>query len=211
MSMRQRDVFPIPMIPTHNFVYKDVSHSTRKRLNRKNKIVEWANEGLDVLNVVGTDELHSSPTQPSLASSMAREQIHAAYAALPPPPEGLSREGALSELLASGGFYSENRTDIQPHAKDRVSWPASGSKAVSLLNGVCPADRKLLHNWGSYMLRSNDDYHHHIAKNPKIKPYVDPQLSGNPSIYADFLTRLHDAGMLRFRKAQESSGALGAS
>ena len=56
MSMRQRDVFPIPLIPKHSFVYREVSHSIRKRLNRKNKVVEWANEGIDILNLVGTDE-----------------------------------------------------------------------------------------------------------------------------------------------------------
>ena len=145
--MRQRDVFPIPTKPRHNFVYKEVSHSIRKRLTRKNRVVEWANEGIDVLNEVGTDGTPSVPTTPSLTSVLASEHIHAAYADLPPPPVGLSREGALSELLASGGFYSENRTDIQPYAKDRVSWPACGSKAVSLLDGVGSADRKLLLDW----------------------------------------------------------------
>ena len=60
MSGRQRDIFPIPTFDNISYDRHAVSHCTRKRLSRKNKVLAWANEGITVLNRVGSDSLSSS-------------------------------------------------------------------------------------------------------------------------------------------------------
>ena len=59
------------------------------------------------------------------------------------------------------------------------------------------------------MLRGQDDYHSYVSQQKSFKPYFDPELADNHSTYGDFLTRLHAAGMLRFRASHETCGALG--
>ena len=209
MSLRQRDIFPIPAFGKLDFDRQSVSHCTRKRLTRKNKILSWADEGIAVLNRVGCD--HPAPliSKPSAASVLAAENIFHAYKSMPPPPSGFCAEGALSELLNSSGFYTSSRTDIQSYAKDLVSWPARGAKAVELQHHLDRANSELLLDWRTAMLRSPQDYTQYIANSKPLKPYIDPELADHPSTFSEFLTRLHDAGMLRFRLAKERSGALG--
>ena len=211
-SARQRDVLPMPPFELHSFDRNCLSRCSIRRLTRKNKILSWANEGIGVLNQLGCGQGTQVPLPSSHLSQgtfRAREHVAKAYGSLERPPDSLSSEGALSALLANAGFYSDCRNDILPYAQDKVSWPARGSKPVSLVDGLAPADRKLLHNWDSYMLRDSDDYHTHISTHHVYKPYCDPELMRDPTSYGKFLQRLHDAGMLRWRVATEKQGALG--
>ena len=150
-----------------------------------------------------------SPSSPlSQGTFRAREHVAKAYGSLERPPDSVSSEGALSELLANASFYSECRSDILPYAQDKVSWLARGSKPVSLVDGLAPADRKLLQSSDSKTPRDSHDYHNHISTHHVYKPYCDPVLMRDSTTYGVFLRRLHDAGMLRWRVATEKQGAL---
>ena len=209
MAHRQRDVLPIRQLDGYSFDRSSVSHSIRKRLCLKNQKVSWANEGISVINRIGADfpvaSLHS---EPGAASLLAAQNIWSAYKQMP-PPQCSSPEGALTELLTSSGYYSSIRTDVRPYSKESISWPAQGSRAVELENHLGVADRQILIDWESTMLRGQDDYHSYISQQKSFKPYFDPELADNHSTYGDFLTRLHAAGMLRFRASHETCGALG--
>ena len=209
MSVRQRDIFPIPTFDNISYDRHAVSHCTRKRLSRKNKVLAWANEGITVLNRVGSDLPLSASNKPSGASILAAQNILNAYKSMPPPPADFCSEGALTELLNTSGFYTSCRTDIQSYAKDLVSWPSAGAKAVELQHHLDGANRELLLDWRTAMLRTPQDFTQYIANSTPLKPYIDPELAGSPLSYSGFLERLHEAGMLRFRLAQEKSGALG--
>ena len=50
---RQRDVLPLPCLDKHMFSHKHVSRSICRRLSRKNKSVEWINDGISGLNRLG--------------------------------------------------------------------------------------------------------------------------------------------------------------
>ena len=209
MSGRQRDIFPIPTFDNISYDRHAVSHCTRKRLSRKNKVLAWANEGITVLNRVGSDHPWSASNKPSGASILAAQNILNAYKSMPPPPADFCSEGALTELLNTSGFYTSCRTDIQSYAKDLVSWPSAGAKAVELQHHLDGANRELLLDWRTAMLRTPQDFTQYIANSNPLKPYIDPELAGSPLSYSGFLERLHEAGMLRFRLARERSGALG--
>ena len=66
------------------------------------------------------------------------------------------------------------------------------------LESLCVADRLILINWESTMLRGQDVCHFYISQKKSFKLYFDPELADNHSTYGDFLTRLHAAGMFRF-------------
>ena len=59
------------------------------------------------------------------------------------------------------------------------------------------------------MLRDKQDFRQHISNSKTCKPYCDPSLFASRKTYADFLLRLHLAGMLKFRRASGSQGSLG--
>ena len=183
MIPRQRDLFPIPTFDCVSFDRRSVSHCTRKRLSKKNKVISWANEGITVLNRVGSDHPSVACDRPSGASILAAQNILNAYKSMPPPPSGFCSEGALTELLNTSGFYTSCRTDIQSYAKDLVSWPSAGAKAVELQHHLDAANRELLLDWRTAMLRTPQDYSHYIANSKPLKPYIDPELADSPSSY----------------------------
>lgn len=75
-----------------------------------------------------------------------------------PPPAGLQPpEGALRELLNKTGFYSDDRPDLSSYAKESVSWPASGTSPMNLIDGLGEADRARLNDWESHMLRGPNE------------------------------------------------------
>ena len=57
---------------------------------------------IDSLNVMagGPVPLGAVPEVPSAGQALCLDRLHSAARAVGPPPDGLSREGALSELLA---------------------------------------------------------------------------------------------------------------
>ena len=83
---------------------------------------------------------------------------------MPPPPAFSSPERALTELLTSSGYYSSIRTDVRPYSKESISWPAQGSRAVGLVDHLGVADRQILIDWESTMLRGQDDYHSYMSQ-----------------------------------------------
>ena len=206
---RQRDVLPLPKFDLFHFDRKLVSQSVTRRLRKKNRILAWANEGIDVLNHLGRGESHRPHfVRGNLSSRLASQHILDAYSSIPPPPEDFCPEGALRELLGSAGLYGEASSDVLPYAKELVSWLSCGSHPVDLQAGLPEADRKLLHTWDTSMLRTGSEYQQHIKQNPPLRPYVDPALN-NPRAYADFLLTLRKAGMLKWRRAPNRKPDLG--
>jgi hypothetical protein len=116
------------------------SRSVSKRL--KSHALNWANSGITALNELSGFEI--SPGSNSYPPQVA--DVHAyirdTYLQLPPPAAcGVSREGALSELLQSSGAYSDERSDLAPYDKSLVSWPQMGFKltltSLRVMANVC--------------------------------------------------------------------------
>ena len=100
MGPRQRDLFPLPSFDKHILDTQPVSRSIRRRIQKKNNNIDWANEGVRTLNhlsgVQSTDS--DSCVAPNASSAESSQHLFDAYADMPPPDSELSPEGALSEL-----------------------------------------------------------------------------------------------------------------
>ena len=71
-----------------------------------------------------------------------------------------------------------------------------------MLGSILPeADRDMLSDWKVNMLRDAADSHNHLSNSQVHNPYIDPGLMSSHDTYASFLNRLHDAGMVRLRRA----------
>ena len=188
---RQRDILPLPSFDLNLFDRNLVSRSISRRLSRKNRTVEWANDGIHTLHRLGCGiskrPLDAGP--PGAGTRAAVAHIHHAYASLGKPPDSITFEGALSELLSGAGYYNDSRVDIAPYDKDRVSWPDKGAIPVPLAAHLDKADCENLANWESFMLRDKQDFRQHISNSKTCKPYCDPSLFASRKTYADFLLR----------------------
>ena len=209
-TYRQRDILPLPNYDKHIFD-SNISTNIKRRLRRKNKSLDWANECVDVLNRVGSDgaQVSSGFVPQNSASAQASQHILETFCEMPGPPPDTSPEGALTELLESAGFYSHSRADVLPYEKEHVSWPDCGSRPVEIVGGLLPTDRSNLINWETELLRDSKDYKSHIANSKVVRPYVDPLLANDPKLYGDFLLRLNLAGMLKWRVSNGERSSLG--
>ena len=167
MLPRQRDILPLPTFDAIQFDRLSISRSSARRLHRKNKNIQWANSGIAALNALGGDG-KSAPDSSSCLNSgsiAALRHIEESYSNMGDPHDStLTPEGAFRELLGGSSFYTEERADILPYAKELVSWPDIGTSPCRLEAGLCPADRVRLADWKSSSLRSDDDYRELIRK-----------------------------------------------
>ena len=232
---RQRDILPLPNFDSFDLsCLSHVSRCSKRRILRKHHSISWANDAIDAINTLGG---FSSPTEIpisklSSASKQSLSIIADAFTRVGKLVKPiLSPEGAYAELLKNTSVYSDSRCDVKPYARDLVSWPPCGSKPACLIDGLEGADKDWLVGWQTHMLADNHDshIHHHSVthsnnninfnnnnihnnnsstKSP-TKAYCDPVLFRSHRNYAEFLHRLQDAGMIRWRVAHQEQSALG--
>ena len=70
---------------------------------------------------------------------------------------------------------------------------SSAAPVLESLDGV-PFQR--VRDWRSCILRSEDEQRAYLESAARVKPYLDPGLVRDPAIYAIFLRRLHECGIL---------------
>ena len=219
---RQRDILPLPPFAVRKIDPSiNISRNTRRRIINRIHDIDWANEGVTSINVLGGHDLATADTHaPPSSSFAALSDIASAYRDVGKPELNLTPDGALAELLRSTSVYSDDRADVKPYAKELVSWPKEGSVPSPLLTGLSVGDRSMLANWKTHMLRNSlDTSHTHTDSNhnhthscmPPVtkKAYLDPALFRNASIYCDFLKRLDAAGMIHWARAHGRKGVLG--
>ena len=83
--------------------------------------------------------------------------------------------------------------------RDIVSWPPVGSVAVPITEHLASDDSEFVTRLRETMLKSSDDISSYMASADRVKPFLEPTLVRRPCVYADFLHRLFDCGMIRFR------------
>jgi len=212
---RQRDVFPLPFLNEPGFDSgKQLSRSVRRRFLRRLKTVQWANDGIRTLNSIASAgaprALGPGHRFPKAASQAAERVAKCYFDRGSPPDDDAVREGALGELLASSSVYTTERQDIQPYARDLVSWPSPGTTPLNVLDGVPEGDREWLEGWEKHLLRDAADFAKESEKFESHRVYCDPALFNVPTKYVKFLKELESRGMLRWRRAADGeTGNLG--
>ncbi len=157
---------------------------------------EWGGEGRDI------------PERPNAVQALSLDKISEAYLDFGAPPTALTPAGALSELCHSRATYDSGRSDVQPYAKERVSWPPPASKPSDMLAGL-PADMQWLGQWKCHLLRDDAEAVLERQRLGLREAYMDPILKTNPVVYGDFLQTLFKAGMLGYEIASSSDYDLG--
>ena len=112
--------------------------------------------------------------------------------------------------MASNPLYSHDVSSMRPYTREHVSWPPEGSRPTSLSDLLPAADLDWFRAWPSHLLRPPAEAEELLASSPVRRAYRDPVLFRNHATYADFLWRLHSAGMIRWTRARPGQdGELG--
>jgi len=196
-DFRQRNIFPLPQI----------SGNTESEPYLHQEWQDWANRGIKALNELsGCANSQFSKKKPTRAQRRVIDSIAKAYRdvggdfSLHDPPG----HSCLQELCTSSHLYETDRSDVQPYAREKVSWPEVKSHPVPLEGCLPHADREWLAAWQEQMLRPMDS--HSVEK---VQPYIDPILKHNQGEYIGFLKELQDRNMLRFQRAEGHPFMLG--
>ena len=196
-DFRQRNIFPLPQI----------SGNTESEPYLHQEWQDWANRGIKALNELsGCANSQFSKKKPTRAQRRVIDSIAKAYRdvggdfSLHDPPG----HSCLQELCTSSHLYETDRSDVQPYAREKVSWPEVKSHPVPLEGCLPHADREWLAAWQEQMLRPMDS--HSVEK---VQPYTDPILKHNQGEYIGFLKELQDRNMLRFQRAEGHPFMLG--
>ena len=110
----------------------------------------------------------------------------------------------LLEVLAASACYGDGN-HVQPCQKDLVSWAPAGFVPVPIERALSEPDRELFGNWTTDLLAPPAEAAAAAAESGLERPYMDPQLAHNANVYADFLGRLHEAGMLRWKRTKQNN------
>lgn len=120
------------------------------------------------------------------------ERIHDAVVAVGKPPPDLSGPEALNELRVKPGYAGEP-ANLAPFQADLVSLEGEARNVVEV---VCDA---VLPESEARARREISDLK---------SPYMDPLLRSNKHAYSGCVLRLHDAGLVEFRRScRERVGA----
>ena len=154
---RQCDLFPLPFLEECPLDTRaGLCHTTAaRRVSRKNKSLEAANDAILATSQLGGCGEHPSSHFPPPAMAVAASQRigYIFLKASPPPADLASPEGALRELLGASGLYEGAGAHVAPYAKDKVSWPGVGSSPMALVDKLPQADSYRLQTWASHMHR----------------------------------------------------------
>ena len=202
-SQRWRDIFPLPPFAEPGTVSSKLSKTVRQRLNRSNRWTSWANSGIDSLNSMygfrDVHHVHKAGDALNASQTEALSHIKSSYVeackGIDEPP---AAEESLNALLSTSGLYDSDNSTVVPYSKELCSWPKIGSTPTPLEGILSPADIHYCENGCESLLRSEQASRALQQELNISKPYSDPSLINNPKTYADFLWRLHAAGMLRW-------------
>ena len=195
-STRQRNIFPLPEI-------SECSGAGPNDSGWKS----FANEGIKALNELAgclNSDCHLRKKSTRAQRRVLHHIAHSYQAASALPEVG--DDGGLRGLCTTSRLYDSGRSDVQPYAKENISWPEVQSEPVPVTGCLSQADREWLGAWRTHMLRSSDDP---VVCEAPVVPYIDPVLKNNKGEYAGFLSELAKRNMIGFRADSEYESMLG--
>ena len=175
------------------------SRSVQRRALRRQHIHELAEEATVALNEMYTGG-HSADRIPRSANAAQRaslQRIVSACGAMGSPPAELNGQGALKELLGKRGYDGEPSA-LAPLDVDSLALPGSGFQPVSIEAAGGEGGRKIVERLLQKVLPSQAAQEKEIQSGVR-RPYSDPVLRNRPRVYARFLRRCRDAGLLEYR------------
>ncbi|CAK0810182.1 unnamed protein product, partial [Prorocentrum cordatum] len=180
------------------------------RLRRSDVLLQWADQGIDALNCL-YGHAGAPPSAPANLGQQTSlnflEDCYLGMGAMPSEP-GFCEE-ALRELLSGSTVYAEDGGARVPCSKELVSWPEVGSSPVDLVGCLTQDDADWARDWPHNLLKTPDEALLGARQACPRGPFVDPRLARDPVLHGDFVRRLHQCGMLRFKVASTAKHMIG--
>ena len=186
---RCRDVFPIPLLSVPVVANPNLSRSVRQRIKQDIASTKRANEAIDVLNDLfcSHEDLVNHGSNSSICSDHIKQCVQE-YS----PVDTVVPEEALSSLLGESHSYTE---DVA--SSTLVSFQP-GQQSLPAVSSLPPDMRRILDKRASHTLESFEKemmldqtaFSELIAREGRIKPYIDPKLSSSREGYEAFITEL---------------------
>ena len=203
---RQRDLLPLPegvlLASASGQPQGQFCRTTARRALRRHHAAVLAEEAVATLNELYGNSANDVGVQssPTAAQAESLTRIHQAAQQFGQPPEGMTGEGALRELLAKTGYDGEPST-LVPLDVDALSLPSPGFTPVALEEIGGGFGRKVVERLEEKLLPDIQG-EENIKKTGLRRPYSDPVLRRRPRVYARFLRRLLAAGLVELRLAR---------
>jgi len=195
-EFRQRDIFPLPLLPPRGPLPASVSVSVRRRVCRQRGLDQSTNEVIEVLNdIYGGSAASFEPTAAQRkAQGSLRRQVHLSCS----NEFNVHGRAALSELLASDLPYDagEASCKVRPYDRSLVSWPAVGASAPPLRRALDDFGRQVLDQFRTRMLVSSEEWGRIADEGIVIRPYMDEMLRKSAATYEDFVVDLWERNMI---------------
>ena len=194
-----RDFLPAPLIEPLTSLHDRSSRKAKQRHGRRECVRHLANACLNSLNELATGQPDSSPpTSGRPAHQWLHQHVLNHCADLGPPPSDLTPAEA-SEELRGAGIYDDPASTVRPFDSSLVSLPEAGSRPVPLADLYGTGGCDFVKGFISDSLLETGAVAEQLKSAPR-KAYMDPILSGSPKVYAKFIRRLFEAGMISFSK-----------
>ena len=130
------------------------------------------------------------------------ERVSNSVRSFRPPGPAPTRHEAAAELLALGRSYSpEDPTTVVPYQPQLASLPDGSARAVPMETVLAGEARKLLVEFDSRLLRTQDGVAFTSQRDGPLSLYKDHHLRFPPSIYVSFIRRLVEAGIMSFTRS----------
>lgn len=205
-----REFFPLPPASSvidgsaGNKKTAGSSRSSKRKVAVRDHLLEWADGAISALNSLyrGNEfvaDVDCSGKTASLAQKCSVQRIFDLVKSMGKPPQDITGQGALRELRAKLGYDGEPTT-LARLQEDLVSLPADGSQPAPLENILgggahfpCSLlESKVLPPGAVKELK---------AQCSLKSPYFDPHLKYSRRAYASFVRRLHNSGVVEYRRS----------
>ena len=191
---RVRGIFPLPPLKSVE-VPARISRRASQRLCRRRHWTDWANDGISALNSLSGHRPLTQPGAKNQLQELVLDRVATSSAQFcQKPPESLSNEAALRELLASAHLY-DSASAVVGFRPDAVARPAV-EQPVPITSCLDEEAATLLRALPSQMRPSVDC----AAEGPPVKLYMDPALCRSRRLYQQFLGELRARRMVRWHR-----------
>ena len=214
-AARQREIYPLPPFgfqgKATEVLQDGAPRAWRSAAGFKELTSEglsWLSDGVGALNCLA-GRGYACSGAPHLAQRRAMAHVVDCFRQVPARPEGLTGGSAFRDLTSGCRLYCTDRSDVQPYAKLRISWPDVGAQPIAVSDFARPEDRERLIGWRQHLLRSAGDAERARQESGVVRPYMDLVLRRSKRHYGEFVKELSRRGLVRFRRCTSTSSTVG--
>ena len=137
------------------------------------------------------------------------DHLKKAYDRVLKPPLGMSGARAFSELCRTSSRYDPQPLgtvagERAPYDKGLVSMPPPASTLHPVVESLDGGDKFVVEHWASHILKSPQDRDLYSTSVDRPRPFLEPTLVKESSVYADFLDKLDKGGLLSWKQGLPS-------